>query len=142
MAGTCHVDRVVVLFGMTALVLAIEVDRILNGVTRPFWGMGIRPSRPREHHVHRLQPGGGRGFRPLATDESARLVHRAFGLVFLCLERNLFATTFTGDLFEKKWANTNYGLVYPPKDWVRSWPVPVLPGCLKRPVPGRGHSMP
>src|ERR1700739_47265 len=25
-----HVDRVVVLFGMTALVLAIEVDRILN----------------------------------------------------------------------------------------------------------------
>ena len=107
-----------------------------------FVGMGIRPSRPREHHVHRLQPGGGRGFRPLATDESARLVHRAFGLVFLCLERNLFATTFTGDLFEKKWANTNYGLVYPPKDWVRSWPVPVLPGCLKRPVPGRGHSMP
>src|SRR3990172_9440072 len=32
------VDKVTVLFGMSALVLAIEVDRILNGVTRPFWG--------------------------------------------------------------------------------------------------------
>ena len=38
MAVSYHVDKVVVLFGMSALVLAIEVDRILNGLTRPFWG--------------------------------------------------------------------------------------------------------
>jgi MFS transporter, OFA family, oxalate/formate antiporter len=63
------------------------------------------------------------------------------GLCFFAWSE-IFSTTFTGDLFEKKRANTNYGLVYPPKDWVRSWPVPVLPGCLKRPVPGRGYSMP
>src|SRR6202142_978460 len=33
-----HVDQVVVAFGLSALVLAIEVNRILNGLTRPFWG--------------------------------------------------------------------------------------------------------
>jgi len=38
MASSYHVDKLVVLWGMTALVLAITVDRILNGLTRPFWG--------------------------------------------------------------------------------------------------------
>ena len=38
MASSYHVDNVIVAFGMTALVLAITVDRILNGLTRPFWG--------------------------------------------------------------------------------------------------------
>ena len=38
MASSYHVDKVVVAFGMTALVMAITVDRILNGLTRPFWG--------------------------------------------------------------------------------------------------------
>ncbi|MGA7630897.1 MAG: oxalate/formate MFS antiporter, partial [Terriglobales bacterium] len=38
MASSYHVDKVIVLWGMTALVLAITVDRILNGLTRPFWG--------------------------------------------------------------------------------------------------------
>ena len=33
-----QVDKVVVAFGMTALILAIQLDRILNGLTRPFWG--------------------------------------------------------------------------------------------------------
>src|SRR5574340_1847788 len=40
MAVSYKVDKIVVAFGMTALVLAIEVDRILNGLTRPFWGWG------------------------------------------------------------------------------------------------------
>src|SRR5580692_5908658 len=35
MASSYHVDNVIVAFGMTALVLAITVDRILNGLTRP-----------------------------------------------------------------------------------------------------------
>src|SRR5208282_2917646 len=38
MASSYNVDNIVVAFGMTALVLAITVDRILNGFTRPFWG--------------------------------------------------------------------------------------------------------
>jgi OFA family oxalate/formate antiporter-like MFS transporter len=33
-----HVANTVVIFGVTALVVAIQVDRVLNGVTRPFWG--------------------------------------------------------------------------------------------------------
>src|SRR5271165_4276589 len=36
MAVSYHVDKVVVAFGLTALVMAIEIDRILNGLTRPF----------------------------------------------------------------------------------------------------------
>lgn len=38
MAASYKVDKIMVAFGMTALVLALEVDRILNGLTRPFWG--------------------------------------------------------------------------------------------------------
>src|SRR5260370_25648102 len=38
MAVSYHVDKVVVAFGMSALVMAITVDRYLNGLTRPFWG--------------------------------------------------------------------------------------------------------
>ena len=33
-----NVDKVIIAWGMSALVIAIEVDRILNGITRPFWG--------------------------------------------------------------------------------------------------------
>ena len=38
MAVSYHVDKVIVVFGMSALVMAITVDRYLNGLTRPFWG--------------------------------------------------------------------------------------------------------
>src|SRR5438105_3007681 len=38
MAVSYKVDKIVVWGGMTALVLAIEIDRLLNGITRPFWG--------------------------------------------------------------------------------------------------------
>src|SRR5579859_6457495 len=37
-AHSYGVDKVVVAFGMSALVLAIQIDRILNGLTRPVWG--------------------------------------------------------------------------------------------------------
>src|SRR5262245_20907567 len=37
-ASYYHVDDVVMAFGLTALVMAIQIDRILNGLTRPFWG--------------------------------------------------------------------------------------------------------
>lgn len=33
-----HVGKTVVLLGVTALALAIQLDRVLNGVVRPFWG--------------------------------------------------------------------------------------------------------
>src|ERR1041385_4146400 len=37
-ASHYHVGNVTLVFGFTALVLALELDRIVNGVTRPLWG--------------------------------------------------------------------------------------------------------
>ncbi len=48
MAVSYHIDKVVVAFGMTALVLAISVDRYLNGLTRPFTASST-PPRERAH---------------------------------------------------------------------------------------------
>src|SRR6202022_3515568 len=33
-----HVDQKVIFAGLTALALAVEVDRVMNAQTRPFWG--------------------------------------------------------------------------------------------------------
>jgi len=43
---------------MTALTFAATIDRILNGLTRPFFLLGFRPHRPREHDVHRVHAEG------------------------------------------------------------------------------------
>ncbi len=37
-AATYGLDKTVVLLGLTALSMALMLDRILNGLTRPFWG--------------------------------------------------------------------------------------------------------
>src|SRR5437588_239966 len=37
-AKSTGVDKVIVLWGLTALVLALQIDRVLNGITRPIWG--------------------------------------------------------------------------------------------------------
>jgi OFA family oxalate/formate antiporter-like MFS transporter len=37
-ATSTGVDKVVVMWGLTALVLALQIDRVLNGITRPIWG--------------------------------------------------------------------------------------------------------
>ena len=60
------------LWGMTALVLAIEVDRILNGLTRPFWGW-VSDHIGRENTMFiAFMRGGARGVRAAATDPQAR----------------------------------------------------------------------
>jgi OFA family oxalate/formate antiporter-like MFS transporter len=41
---------------LTALQWALSLDRVMNGITRPFFGWVSVPHRPGEHHVHRLQP--------------------------------------------------------------------------------------
>src|SRR6185436_423211 len=38
MATTFGLNKKVMLFGITALGLALILDRIMNGITRPFWG--------------------------------------------------------------------------------------------------------
>jgi MFS transporter, OFA family, oxalate/formate antiporter len=116
MASSYHVDKVVVLWGMTALVLAITVDRILNGLTRPFWGW-VSDNIGRENAIFisfileaiavyaLLQLIG----HPIWFVVLSGLCFFAWGNIY-----SLFPS-ITGDLYGSKWATTNYGIVYTAK---------------------------
>ena len=116
LASTYHVDNVVVAFGMTALVLAITVDRLLNGLTRPFWGW-VSDHIGRENAIFYsfileaaavfalLQMIG----HPVWFVALSGLCFFAWGNIF-----SLFPA-ITGDLYGNKWATTNYGVVYTAK---------------------------
>ena len=111
-----NVDKVLVVFGLTALVLAIEVDRVLNGFTRPFWGW-VSDHIGRENTMFIAF-----SMEALAVFGLLRLVSRPVwfivlsGLCFFAWGEifSLFPS-ITGDLFGKKWATTNYGIVYTSK---------------------------
>jgi OFA family oxalate/formate antiporter-like MFS transporter len=116
MAKSYHVDNIIVFGGMTALVLAIEVDRILNGLTRPFWGWV-------SDHIGRENTMFVAFFaEAMAVFALLQLIHRPLwfivlsGLCFFAWGEifSLFPS-ITGDLFGKKWATTNYGIVYTAK---------------------------
>jgi MFS transporter, OFA family, oxalate/formate antiporter len=108
-----HVDKVVVAFGMTALILAIEIDRILNGLTRPFWGW-VSDHIGRENTMFIAF-----SIQALTIFALLQLIHHPIwfitlsGLAFFSWGEifSLFPS-ITGDLFGKKWATTNYGVVY------------------------------
>jgi MFS transporter, OFA family, oxalate/formate antiporter len=116
MASSYHVDNIVVAFGMTALVLAIEIDRILNGLTRPFWGW-VSDHIGRENAIF-----GSFILEALSVYLLLRLISHPVwfialsGLCFFAWG-NIFSLfpSVTGDLYGKKWATTNYGLVYTAK---------------------------
>jgi OFA family oxalate/formate antiporter-like MFS transporter len=111
-----HVDNVQVAFGMTALVLAIEVNRVLNGVTRPFWGW-VSDHIGRENAMFIAFSLEGLSVlalmrlvtHPLWFILMTGVVFFAWGEIF-----SLFPA-ITGDLFGKTWATTNYGVVYTAK---------------------------
>ena len=110
------VDKVTVLFGMSALVLAIEVDRILNGVTRPFWGwVSDRIGRENTMFIaFSLQAVTVFSLlqlidRPIWFIVLSGMCFFAWGEIF-----SLFPA-ITGDLFGRTWATTNYGVVYTAK---------------------------
>jgi OFA family oxalate/formate antiporter-like MFS transporter len=116
MAVSYHVDKVIVLFGMSALVLAIEVDRILNGLTRPFWGW-VSDHIGRENAIFY-------SFVLEAVAVFALLQLISHPLWFIALSGlcffawgNIFSLfpSITGDLYGNKWATTNYGVVYTAK---------------------------
>jgi MFS transporter, OFA family, oxalate/formate antiporter len=111
-----HVDKVIVFWGLSALVVAIQVDRILNGITRPFWGWV-------SDHIGRENTMFIAFFcEALAVFGLAHLIHHPVwfillsGLCFFAWGEifSLFPA-ITGDLFGKKWATTNYGVVYTSK---------------------------
>lgn len=110
------VDTVTIAFGMSALVLAIEVDRVLNGMTRPFWGW-VSDHIGRENTMFVAF-----SLEALAVFALLQLIHKPVwfillsGLTFFAWGEifSLFPA-ITGDLFGKTWATTNYGIVYTAK---------------------------
>jgi MFS transporter, OFA family, oxalate/formate antiporter len=116
MAISYHVDKVVVFFGMTALVLAITVDRLLNGFTRPFWGW-VSDHIGRENSIFIAFV-----MEAIAVYALLQLMNRPVwfvalsGLCFFAWG-NIFSLfpAITGDLYGNKWATTNYGIVYTAK---------------------------
>ncbi len=116
MASSYHVDNVIVAFGMTALVLAITVDRILNGLTRPFWGW-VSDNIGRENAIFIAFI-----LEAIAVYALLQLINRPVwfvalsGLCFFAWG-NIFSLfpSITGDLYGKAWATTNYGIVYTAK---------------------------
>jgi len=109
------VDKVIV-FGMPTLVLAIEVNRVLNGLTRPFWGW-VSDHIGRENTIFIAFM-----LEALAVFALLQMIARPVwfillsGLAFFAWGEifSLFPA-ITGDLFGKTWATTNYGIVYTAK---------------------------
>jgi MFS transporter, OFA family, oxalate/formate antiporter len=116
MAVSYHVDKIIVAFGMSALVLAIELDRILNGLTRPFWGW-ISDHIGRENALFISFI-----LEAIAVFALLQLISRPIwfialsGLCFFAWG-NIYSLfpSITADLYGRKWATTNYGIVYTAK---------------------------
>jgi OFA family oxalate/formate antiporter-like MFS transporter len=110
------VDRHVVIFSMTALSLALITDRVLNGVTRPFWGWV-------SDHIGRFNTMaiafGAEAVaiftllqfmdRPLAFVVLTGFAFFAWGEIF-----SLFPATIA-DVFGPRHAGANYGVQYTAK---------------------------
>jgi OFA family oxalate/formate antiporter-like MFS transporter len=109
-------DKMVVTFGITALGLALVLDRILNGVTRPFWGWI-------SDHIGRYNTMAIafslEGFAILGL---LRLIDHPLwfvvlsGFVFFAWGEiySLFPAAI-GDVFGPEYATTNYGIQYTAK---------------------------
>lgn len=111
-ARSYGVDKVVVAFGMSALVLAIQIDRVLNGLTRPVWGW-ISDHLGRENTMFIAFTLEGLAVflllrlasHPVWFIALSGLCFFAWGEIF-----SLFPS-ITADLFGSKWATTNFGVV-------------------------------
>lgn len=101
------------LFGLAVLPLALTVDRLLNGFTRPFFGW-VSDHIGRENTM-------GLAFGLEAAAIALLLLFRADALAFVALSGlvffgwgeifSLFPSTLT-DTFGERHATTNYGLLY------------------------------
>jgi OFA family oxalate/formate antiporter-like MFS transporter len=115
-ATSYGLDKTVVWFGITALALALLLDRIVNGITRPFWGwvsdhigryntMAITFSLEAVAIFVLLQVIS----HPVWFVVLSGFVFFAWGNIY-----SLFPAAI-GDLFGPKYATTNYGLQYTAK---------------------------
>ena len=109
-------DHYVVIFSMTALSLALITDRVLNGLTRPFWGWVS--DRIGRYHTMAIAFGAEAAAifalvhlidRPLAFVLLTGFAFFAWGEIF-----SLFPATIA-DVFGPRYASTNYGVQYTAK---------------------------
>lgn len=110
------VDGVVILFGLTALVLAIQIDRVMNGLTRPFWGwvsdhIGRYNAMALAFAIQALTILVWIQFlaHPVLLVVLSGLAYFTWGEIY-----SLFPAA-VGDLFGRRYATTNYGLLYTSK---------------------------
>lgn len=121
-----HVDKTIVWFGLTALVLAVEVDRILNGITRPFWGW-ISDRIGRENAMFAafsLQAVTIIILTFLTKNPVAFIILTGFAFFTWGEIFSLFPAA-VGDLFGRKYATTNYGFLYTAKGTASFFSAPV-----------------
>jgi OFA family oxalate/formate antiporter-like MFS transporter len=120
------VDQITVIWGMSALVVAIELDRILNGLCRPFWGW-VSDHIGRENTMFIAF-----FFQSIAVYGLLKLIDQPLWFILmtgLCFfgwgEIFSLFPSIVGDLFGKKWATTNYGIVYTAKGMASIFAGPV-----------------
>jgi MFS transporter, OFA family, oxalate/formate antiporter len=124
-AGFYKVDKAIV-WGLSASILAIQLNRIVNGVTRPLWGW-VSDHIGRENAMFSAFLIEGVAIwlwlqtihRPLMFVLLSSLVFFAWGEIF-----SIFPS-LTTDLYGRRWATTNYGLVYTSKGTASIFSAPV-----------------
>src|SRR5215471_11690795 len=107
---------VTLLWTMPALTFAATIDRVLNGLTRPFFGW-VSDHIGRENTMFMAFGLEGAGILLLITFAHIPVLFVLFsGLVFFAWGEiySLFPA-MCGDLYGRKFATTNYGLLYTAK---------------------------
>lgn len=125
-AGFYKVDKVIVAWGLSASILAIQLNRIVNGVTRPLWGW-ISDHIGRENAMFSAFLIEGLAIwawlqtinKPVMFVLLSSLVFFAWGEIF-----SLFPS-ITADLYGRRWATTNYGIVYTSKGTASIFSAPI-----------------
>jgi MFS transporter, OFA family, oxalate/formate antiporter len=110
------VNNAIIAWGLSAAILAIQVNRIVNGLTRPLWGW-ISDHMGRENAMFIAFLSEGLAIwawlhtanRPVMFILLSSVVFFAWGEIF-----SLFPS-LTADLYGRSWATANYGIVYTAK---------------------------
>jgi OFA family oxalate/formate antiporter-like MFS transporter len=106
-------DQTVVAFGATALTIAIQVDRVLNGISRPIWGwISDRLGRYLTMTLAFIFQAAGILIW-MAFLDSPILFILCSGFVFIgWSEIYSMGAAITADLFGERYAATNYGVLF------------------------------
>ena len=132
-AGFYKVDKVIIAWGLSAAILAIQLNRIVNGLTRPLWGW-ISDHIGRENAMFIAFLIEGIAIwawlqtmtKPVLFVLLSSVVFFAWGEIF-----SLFPS-ITADLFGRRWATTNYGVVYTAKGTAAIFSAPVAAYVMLR----------